>query len=149
MALMVIGVILLWLRIINFFRYNEYLGKFIGIVRNLVSELALFFGLYLINLLFFAIIGELCFFNIRGYETVADAFRTLFFASYGSIEFLPLEEAILGPRIGYSYIFIFLLVNIGIFLSFFVAIITVLFQSYEENESVYQMIETLKIRSVT
>lgn len=34
-------------------------------------------------------------------------------------------------------------------MSLFIAIITVLFQDYEQNESVYQMIETLKVRSVT
>jgi len=32
-ALLVVSVILLWIRVINFFRYNEYLGKFIGVVR--------------------------------------------------------------------------------------------------------------------
>jgi hypothetical protein len=39
--------------------------------------------------------------------------------------------------------------NIGMFMSLFIAIITALFQVFKENENIYQMIETLKVRSVT
>ena len=64
MAIVIIGVILLWLRIVNFLRYNEYLGKFIGTVRNLIQEISVFFCLYIINLAFFSLIAESFFFNL-------------------------------------------------------------------------------------
>jgi len=83
LVLIILGVILLWLRVINFFRYNEYLGKFIGIVRNLIQEIVLFFCLYLINLFCFSLVAEVCFNDIDAYETTWTAFRTLFFASFG------------------------------------------------------------------
>lgn len=70
MAILIIGVVLLWLRIINFFRFNEYMGKFIGIVRNLILEIALYFALYLLNLVFFAIFAEMCFYNVDGYRNI-------------------------------------------------------------------------------
>ena len=66
-AILMIGVILLWFRIINFFRFNEYMGKFIGIVRNLILEIALYFALYIVNLVFFAIAAEQSFHNVDGY----------------------------------------------------------------------------------
>ena len=149
MALLIVGVILLWFRMVNYFRYNEYLGKFIGVVENLLKEIGLFFSLYLINLIIFAIIAEVCFYDMPGYSDVLVAFRTLFFASFGSFDFDTVERGYLGRAFGVTYLIIFIIINIWIFMSLFIAIITALFQDYEQNESVYQMIETLKIRSVT
>ena len=127
MAILIIGVVLLWLRIINFFRFNEYMGKFIGIVRNLILEIALYFALYLINLIFFAIFAEMCFYNVDGYRNVVQAFRTLFFASFGSFDFTKVEQGYLGSTFGVAYLIVFIIINIGIFMSLFIAIITVLF----------------------
>lgn len=137
MAILIIGVVLLWFRIVNFFRFNEYLGKFIGIVRNLIKEIALFFGLYLCNLTAFSLIAEASFHDVDGYETAAEAFRTLFFASFGSFDFDKVEAGYLGRYFGVTYLIVFIVINIGIFMSLFIAIITALFQDYEENESVY------------
>lgn len=52
--LMIIGVVLLWLRVINFARYNDYLGRYLGVVSRLIKEIVLFFIIYLVNLLLFA-----------------------------------------------------------------------------------------------
>jgi hypothetical protein len=60
-ALLIIGVVSLWIRVIQFASYNEYFGKFVGVVRRLVSEIALFFILYLINLVLFSFIAEAAF----------------------------------------------------------------------------------------
>lgn len=149
MAIVIVGVILLWLRIVNFFRYNEYLGRFIGTVRNLIKEIAVFFSLYIVNLVFFAIFAESFFHNLQESGDWAAAFRMLFFASFGSVDFERLEEGYLGPLFGKAFFVLFVIINIGIFMSLFIAIIAALFQAYESNENVYQMIETLKIRAVT
>lgn len=137
MAILKIGVILLWFRIVNFFRFNEYLGKFIGIVRNLIREIAVFFCLYLCNLILFSIIAESSFHNVEGYTSTAESFRTLFFASFGSFDFEKVEQGYLGLYFGVTYLIVFIVINIGIFMSLFIAIITALFQDYEDNESVY------------
>jgi hypothetical protein len=137
LAILIIGVVLLWLRIVNFFRFNEYMGKFIGIVRNLIMEIALYFALYILNLVFFAIAAELCFHNVEGYTNSLEAFRTLFFASFGSFDFEKVESGYLGEKFGVAYLIVFIIINIGIFMSLFIAIITALFQDYEQNESVY------------
>ena len=43
----------------------------------------------------------------------------------------------------------FLVCNIGIILNIFIAVIAVLYDGYAEHRNVYQMLETLKIRSTT
>lgn len=83
----ILGVIFLWLRIVNFFRYNEYLGKFVGVVKNLISEIFLFFVLYLINLLVFALFAEISFADIPDYNSFGNSFKTIFFASFGTFDF--------------------------------------------------------------
>jgi hypothetical protein len=55
--LLIIGVVLLWIRVFNFVRYNEALGKFISVVQRLISELSLFFALYVVNLILFSTVA--------------------------------------------------------------------------------------------
>lgn len=124
---MILGVVVLWLRVINFTRYNEYLGRFLGVVKRLISEIALFFVLYLINLLIFAVIAESAFRDLKEYNTATEAFKTLFYASFGTFDFDTIEKTRLGPKFSISYLVIFLIFNIGLFMSLFVSIITVLF----------------------
>jgi hypothetical protein len=44
---------------------------------------------------------------------------------------------------------IFLVVNIGLIMSLFISIITVLFDAFSEKSHIYQMLETLKLRPTT
>lgn len=96
-------------------------------VKRLVSEIALFFILYLINLVTFSFISEAAFRDLEEYNTVTGAFVTLFYSSFGTFDFDRIENTRLGSNFGISYLIIFLIVNIGLFMSLFVSIITVLF----------------------
>lgn len=77
------------------------------------------------------------------------AFRTLFFASFGQFDFDTIGQAKISHRYGYAFIIIFLIFNIGLFMSLFVAIVTVLYHIFQKKDRVYQMVETLKVRSTT
>jgi hypothetical protein len=57
-ALLIVALVSMWIRVINFLRYNEYIGRFFGVVKRLIYELILFFLLYLLNLLLFALVAE-------------------------------------------------------------------------------------------
>jgi hypothetical protein len=77
----------MWIRVFYFLRYNEYLGKFIGIIERIFKEVCLFFCFYIIQLIFFALIAELCFRRNENYNTAFIAFKTLFYASLGDFSF--------------------------------------------------------------
>jgi hypothetical protein len=47
-ALWVICIVIMWVRVFYFLRYNEFIGKFIGIVERLFSEVFLFFVFYIL-----------------------------------------------------------------------------------------------------
>ena len=82
-ALWVILIVIMWIRVFYFLRYNEYLGKFITVVEKIVKEVCLFFVFYILQLIFFALIAELCFRRNDNYNTAFVAFKTLFYASLG------------------------------------------------------------------
>ena len=42
---------------------------------------------------------------------------------------------------------IFLVCNIGLIMNLFIAVITVLYDGFSDHANVYQMLETLKLRS--
>ena len=107
--------------------FNEYLGKFLGVVKRLISEILLFFVLYIINLIMFSFLAEAAFREMIEYNTKTEAFVTLFYASFGTFDFERIEEAKLGKDFGISFLIIFLIINIGLFMSLFISIITVLF----------------------
>jgi len=125
--LLILGVVSLWIRVINFTKYNEYMGRFLGVVRRLIQEIALIFILYLINLCGFSLFAETAFRELPQYNSRYEAFKTLFYSSFGTHDFEVMIDARLGERFGISYLIAFLIINVGLFMSLFVSIITVLF----------------------
>ena len=127
MNVLILGVVCLWIRVIHFTRYNEYLGRFLTVVQRLISEIVLFFVLYLVNLVVFATIAESAFTDLKDYQTISQAFITLFYASFGTFDFETIEKSSLSKNFAISYLIFFLIINIGLFMSLFVSIVTVLF----------------------
>jgi hypothetical protein len=54
-----------------------------------------------------------------------------------------------GEYFGICFLVIFLTINLGLFMSFFISMITVLYGAYAENQNVHHMLQTLKTRPVT
>ena len=147
--LLFIGDVLLWIRVVNFFKFNRFLGPMIGIIKRMIPEITLFFIVYIINLAFFSFIAEAAFTGLEEYNTWNKAFRTLFYASFGTFSFERIENCRLGINFGVSFLLLFLIINIGLFMKLFVSIITVMYQIYQKNQNIYQMIETLRVRPAT
>jgi hypothetical protein len=148
-ALWVILIVIMWVRVFYYLRYNEYLGKFITVVERIVKEVCLIFIFYIIQLIFFALVAELCFRRNDNYSSAFVAFKTLFYASLGQFSFEDIAISEKGPYFGITFMIIFLVCNIGIILNIFIAVIAVLYDNYAEHRNVYQMLETLKIRPQT
>lgn len=92
-ALWIVMIVVLWIRVFYFIRYNEFMGKFVGVVERLIMEVAMFFGLYILQLVFFSLMSELCFRRLANYSTAVQAFKTLFYASLGEFSFDEISEA--------------------------------------------------------
>ena len=145
-ALWVICIVIMWIRVFYFLRYNEFMGKFIGIVERIFKEVLLFFVFYILQLIFFSLVSELCFRTALNYNTTFKAFKTLFYASLGDFSFDDIQKSEKGEYFGITFMIIFLVCNVGIILNIFIAVIAVLYDNYAENRNVFQMMETLKIR---
>jgi len=103
----------------------------------------------LIELAFFAVLAEAYFRKLSSYNTTWRAFTTLFYASLGTFDFKEMEEAEFGDYFGLAFMIIFLVINLGVVMNLFVAIISVLYDVFSKEKNVFQMLETLKIRSYT
>src|SRR5438132_13302156 len=60
-AIWILCIVVLWIRVFYFLRYNEFMGKFLGVVERLIYDLFIFFCFYLLQLIFFSCISELSF----------------------------------------------------------------------------------------
>lgn len=89
--LLIIGLVSLWVRCVQFAAFNEYLGRFVGVVKRLISELLLYFVLYVINLVSFSFLAEAAFKELPEYSTKSEAFVTLFYSSFGTFDFAAVE----------------------------------------------------------
>lgn len=67
-ALWVICIVIMWVRVFYFLRYNEFMGKFIGVVDRLFYEVFLFFIFYILQLIFWALVANLCFRELPDYN---------------------------------------------------------------------------------
>lgn len=90
-------------------------------------------------MLFFSGVSELAFKELPDYNSVSSAFKTLFYASFGQFSFDEVSKADFGEYFGYTFMIIFLVVNIGLIMSLFVSIIVVLYDAYYQKAQIYQM----------
>ena len=130
-------IVVLWIRVFYFLRYNEWMGRFLAVLERLLYDVALFFLFYLMQLLFFSIVSELSFRRLPNYNTVGKAYATLFYASFGHFSFYEVQKAEFGEYFGYAFMIIFLAINIGIIMSLFTSIITVLYDALSLNSNIY------------
>ena len=70
-SLLIMGLVALWLRVVTLTSYNTYLGKFLGVVRRLITEIFLFFALYLINLIVFSLVAESALMDLPEYSPMS------------------------------------------------------------------------------
>jgi hypothetical protein len=82
-AIWIFCIVILWIRVFYLIRFNQLLGRFIGVVERLFYDVALFFLFYILQLLFFSCISELSFKRLSDYNKIGVAFKTLFYCSFG------------------------------------------------------------------
>ncbi len=129
-VLWILCLVIMYIRVFYFLRFNEFMGKFVGIVEKLLYDVVLFFCFYIVELLFFSLIAELCFRRLNDYNTTQKAFKTLFYSSLGQFSFDEFKDSDFGEYFGITYMIIFLVCNIGIVMHLFIAVITVLYDAY-------------------
>ena len=74
------------------------------------------------------------------------SFRNLFYASFGQFDFEVFKDAEFTEQFGIAFLIIFLVINIGLFMSLFTSMMTTLYGAFVEKQTVFYMLETLKIR---
>ncbi len=126
-------IIIMWIRVFYLIRFNEDLGKFVSILQRLLYEVFLFFICYIVELVFFALAADLCFRDLSDFNTVPNAFVTLFYASFGQFSFEVVGLSQYGAYYGYTFMIIFLVVNIGLVMNMFVSIINVLWDALSKH----------------
>ena len=57
-----------------------------------------------------------------------------------------MQPTVFGETFGQLFLFVFLIFNLGLFLSLFTSVLSVLFSEFEKNESVFTMLERLRVR---
>jgi len=60
-AIWIFMIIILWIRVFYLLKYNELIGKFVAILYQIILEIFLFFIGYLLQLVFFSVLAQLCF----------------------------------------------------------------------------------------
>ncbi len=83
MWLLICCTISMWVRVFYMLRYNEYLGKLTGVLEKLLYDIFVFFCFFLLEVLFFSAVAQLAFRKVDQYNTILQAFKNLFYASFG------------------------------------------------------------------
>lgn len=96
----------------------------------------------------FAALAEIAFRRVEGYNTTAGAYRSLFYAAFGQFDFAVFEDSEFGQYFGIIFMVTFLSINIGLFMSLFIAMLTTLYEIFVGRAAIYHMVETLKVRPV-
>lgn len=98
---------------------------------------------------FFSALAELSFRQVPEYDSTLEAFRNLFYATFGQFRFDQFEGAEFSEYYGIAFLIVFLIINIGLFMSLFVSMLVTLYDAFVDRQSSYHMLATLRIRPVT
>jgi hypothetical protein len=85
----------------------------------------------------FAVLAEVYFRKLNNYNTTKKAFQTLFYASLGNFNFEELYDAEFGQYFALGFMITFLVINLGVTMNMFVAIIAVLYDEFSQEKHVY------------
>jgi hypothetical protein len=76
-------VFLIWIRAIFLLRYNSYLGKLTGVVQTMLLELVVYFGYFLLEVLFWALLLQLAMYANFEPMNLTECYSLLFYAAFG------------------------------------------------------------------
>ena len=145
--LIVLMVFLMWIRAIFLLRYNSYLGKLTGVVQTMLLEIAVYFFYFLLEVLFWALLLQLASAAEMQERSLGECYTILFYAAFGQFNFEILNDFnSFGYYFATAFFVIYLIVNIGLFLSLFNSMVVKLYEEFFKNESIYHIMETLKVR---
>jgi len=150
-TILVLCAVTLWMRVIYMLRFNMYIGKLTGILGKILEELVIFFGFYLIQLVVWAAVAQLAFSRMKQFDLYRHSFESVFFASIGRFDFdvFFTGQDSYNPYWGAAFFLTFMAVNVGLYMSLFVAIIVALYANVGDRGHIYHMLDTLEVRPIT
>lgn len=150
-TILVLCAVTLWMRVIYMLRFNMYIGKLTGILGKILEELVIFFCFYLIQLVVWAAVAQLAFSRMKQFDLYRYSFESVFFASIGRFDFdvFWTGQDSYNPYWGAAFFLVFMAVNVGLYMSLFVAIIVALYANVGDRGHIYHMLDTLEVRPTT
>lgn len=113
----------------------------------MLLDIGVYFLYFLLEVLFWALILQLATIANMNSQSITQCYTLLFYAAFGQFNFEVLNTfESFGYYFAVGFFVIYLIVNIGLFLSFFVSMVVVLYEEFFQHESIYHIMETLKIR---
>ena len=83
-------------------------------------------------------------------KSLSECYTNLFYAAFGQFDFVILNDfGSFGYYFATGFFVIYLIINIGLFLSLFTSMVVKLYEEFFKNESIYHIMETLKVRPQT
>ncbi len=123
-----VGIMSMWLRVVLIFRASQFLGPFIKVIGKMVSDIVIWFILYLVILISFASVGNLAFSDHTEYSDLYEALITLFGSSLGGFDF-----SAVNTLIGRVFLAVFLIVSLILLLNLLIAILSSTYSYYESR----------------
>ena len=73
----------------------------------------------------------------------------MFYASLGKFDFEIFQDTQYNYYWGVVFFIFFIAINVGLFMSMFVAMVTALYGAFGDRANIYHMLDVLEIRSVS
>ena len=126
-----------------------YFGRLWGVISKILSTLVVYFCFYLVQIMIWAAIVQLSFSRMDQFHRFADALKNMLYASVGNFDFTIFEDSGYNVLWGTTFFVVFMILNVGLYISLFMAIVTSLYGNFAENARIYHMLDTLHVRPVT
>lgn len=131
------------------FRLLPLIGPLLGIFKAMFRKIFIFLICFTLELLFFGIMAHLIFQHIPRFEEFGGAVVFLIPAAIGNFNFDDIENQRLGTTASRAFLLTFVIFNVLLVTSFFIAMITTLYRQMGKFKQIFFNKSTLSIRPVT
>ena len=146
--LLVMCAVSLWCRVVYMLRYNMFMGRLWGVISKVLGTLIVYFCYYLVQIMIWSAVVQLSFPRMDEFHRYSEAMKNMVYASLGNFDFAIFEDSGYNQYWATTFFLVFMITNVGLFISLFMAIVVSLYSEFANRAMIYHMIDTLEVRPV-
>lgn len=146
--IIIIG-LLFWCKVFYSMRLLPWIGALQAILVIMLWPIIYYLIFFAVEVCIFAAIAHLLFQDLSNFNSYWESLNTLFPAAIGSFDISDIDDSQIGSQGGKAFLIMFLLINNLLVISYFIAMLVIIYREREKYSVIFFSYTTLALRPVS